>query len=322
MITLLIYLVIIVLIVSAVIFLGAIILPIIGIVWVIGALFSYFSTKNLEPTNMICPNCGCRDIRIRSIRTGTTSDTNYSGSAGMTYIGRMGMASSNGRSHRDTNYKFKREGICSGCGFNFDYWTIEDVNLMKGKAQRNLLFSVVFCLLVGVFSFKVFSNKTSNDNKPVNIQEEKTWESTDASIGDFDYYIDGDYIYLKKYEGTKKTVKVPAQFVVEGKTYTVKEFSDAVFCLKKVKSVILPDGLEKIPDNTFNSSGVEYVYLPASLDFSENASCFLGYFHDVECIYYGGTEEQWKSMTEGVNRADIDAKRIECGATIQELLDK
>ena len=48
----------------------------------------------------------------------------------------------------------------------------------------------------------------------------------------------------------------------------------------------------------------------------------MGYFHDVECIYYGGTEEQWKSMTEGVNRADIDAKRIEYRVTIQELLDK
>lgn len=109
--------------------------------------------------------------------------------------------------------------------------------------------------------------------------------------------------------------------MVEGKTYTVKEFSDAVFCLKKVKSVILPDGLEKYRIIPLIHLGLN-MYIYQRLWIFGKCKLFLGYFHDVECIYYGGTEEQWKSMTEGVNRADIDAKRIECGATIQELLDK
>lgn len=77
--------------------------------------------------------------------------------------------------------------------------------------------------------------------------------------------------------------------------------------LENVDSVILPNGLKEISDNGFNSCGVKYVYIPASL--KNVSSSFWGYFHDVEKIYYGGSEEQWNKICK-VKREEIEAKQI------------
>ena len=46
---------------------------------------------------------------------------------------------------------------------------------------------------------------------------------------------------------------------------------------------------------------------------------FYKYFHDVEKIYYGGTEEEWTTLTDSAERADIDATEIIYNANIEDL---
>ncbi len=71
------------------------------------------------------------------------------------------------------------------------------------------------------------------------------------------------------------------------------------------KEMIVLATVTSIADNTFNSCGIDYLYLPASLlDFSG-----WNYFHNVEAIFYGGTEEAWAVLYTG-NRANLDVVKI------------
>lgn len=84
---------------------------------------------------------------------------------------------------------------------------------------------------------------------------------------------------------------------------------DGTFALHRVTSVIIPDGTRHISDNIFSNFGIEYVYLPASLEEFKGWS----YFHNVEKIYYGGTEEQWSNFCT-VDRSRLDVVQIICNA--------
>ncbi len=74
-----------------------------------------------------------------------------------------------------------------------------------------------------------------------------------------------------------------------------------------------------MPDNTFNSCGVKYVYIPASLESDGDSYSFYDYFHDVETIYYGGSEKEWNILTNHADRSEIDAKEIKYNVDINDL---
>ena len=73
-------------------------------------------------------------------------------------------------------------------------------------------------------------------------------------------------------------------------------------------------------NNTFNSCGVEYIYLPKSLVSAGTGWPFYDYFHDVKKIYFGGSEEEWYELTGGAERSDIDVVEIIYDANIDDLI--
>jgi flagellar basal body-associated protein FliL len=180
---------------------------------------------------------------------------------------------------------------------------------------------ILFCAIIGILSGKSDNETSSSEAKTeTEVATESVWATDVTPIDEFDYYLDGDFVYLKKYQGSDKKVRVGTSYEIEGKVYQVADTIEALFTLKSVTSVILPEGITTMPNNTFNSCGVEYVYIPKSLKPDGEAGYgFYEYFHDVEKIYYGGTEEEWAALTNHIDRADIDAKQIIYEASVDDL---
>lgn len=148
-------------------------------------------------------------------------------------------------------------------------------------------------------------NGVAENNDLNSKSDDSIWAVEQTSIDDFDYYIDGTELHIKKYRGKEKKINVAATYNIEGKDYNVVEM-DSTFALGRISSCILPEGLRIVSSNLFNSSDVKYIYLPSTVSIDNR---FVGYFHNVEKLYYGGSETQWKSMiTE--DRGDIGIKQI------------
>ena len=175
------------------------------------------------------------------------------------------------------------------------------------KTRRN------FLIACGIWSIIVFTgarregkNGGSDASPTPSAESNSVWAADITPIENFDYYLDGNEIYLKDYEGRDKKVRIASTYTIDGNSYNVVSL-DGTFALERVTSVIIPEGVISISDNVLNSSGVEFVYIPSTLP--EITNNFLRYFHDAEKIYYGGSEEQWNSLVT-TERSEIDVKQI------------
>ncbi len=195
------------------------------------------------------------------------------------------------------------------CFFPFviTYYVIKSEKLSK-KAKIGILAALWSLIIIaGIASEKEEQELDKNH-----------WATDCTQISDFDYYLDGEEIIVKKYNGSDKRIKICSTYNVDGKDYSITKFSEGVFALENVYSVILPDTLKSMPNNTFNSSNIKYVYIPKSLE-PQTGYAFYSYFHDVETIYYAGSKEEWKILTNNIDREKIDAKNIVYDAQIEDL---
>lgn len=152
--------------------------------------------------------------------------------------------------------------------------------------------------------------------------EKNPWIAKCTDINDFDYYLEKDEILIKKYKGTDKQINVCSNYKIDGKDYTVTKFVDSVFKFGDSISIILPESLKSMPENTFYGSDARYIYIPASLEPVDENYKFYKNFDDVIKLYYGGTEEQWKTLTNNVDRTKIDAKEIKYDVDIKSMIEK
>ena len=183
----------------------------------------------------------------------------------------------------------------------------------KMSIGKKILIFFIFCLFVSMCSN---TKKSSSSNA---TEDATIWATEETSIGNFDYYLDSGKVYLKEYTGKDKNVKIANSYIIDGKEYEIGETINDLFSSKKVNSVILPEGITSMPNNTFANSKVKYLYIPESLKEIKGSYSFYKYFHDVEKIYYGGTEEEWTTLTDSAERADIDATEIIYNANIEDL---
>lgn len=201
---------------------------------------------------------------------------------------------------------------------NVNYSQNRNVNTPPVKKKKKsgcgtaLWIFIIIMVIGGIVS--LFSDDSSGDSSSEKAVE-SVWASDFAPIDDFDYYVDGTELYLKDYSGKDKKVKINNTYTIDGADYNVVSL-DGTFALTRVDSVIVPNGVTYVSNNVFNSCGISFVYLPATL--SEINNNFLGYFHDMDKIYYGGSEEQWNSLVTS-ERSDIDAKQIVFDAKISDL---
>lgn len=171
-----------------------------------------------------------------------------------------------------------------------------------------------FWLIVVIFVFGIVGGITKKDKS--SDENNSVWASSYTEIDDFDYYLDGNEIFIKDYKGTDDKVRINDTYKIDGKERKVVSFNDAVFFASSVDSVILPNGTKYITSNMFNCSGIKYLYIPKSIKSVENT--FWGYFHDMEKIYYGGTETEWKELCKA-ERSDVDVKEIVFNADSSKL---
>lgn len=181
--------------------------------------------------------------------------------------------------------------------------------LWAAKKPSNKIVRAVLTVVLIFYSIGIFSSSKSEDgqNEAENHKPVSVWLDGYTSIDDFEYYIDGNEIYLTDYDSSEKKVRINSSYEIDGNTYNVVSL-DGVFTLDNVTSVIIPEGVRSLAKNEFNSCGVEFLYLPSTLTDIED-DYFWSYFHDVEKIYYGGSEEQWNQLCT-VERSEIEAKQI------------
>lgn len=192
--------------------------------------------------------------------------------------------------------------------FVITYYVIKSEKLSKGAKIGILSALWIFIVICGIIN--------SFEEKDL---EKNHWATECTQLSDFEYILDSDSIIMSDYNGSDKRIKVCDKYTVNNKEYKVTKFSEGVFALSSVYSVILPEGLVSIPANTFNSSGVKYLYIPSTLQSDKSSYSFYSYLHDVEAIYYGGSEEQWHTLTNNVEREKIESKIIEYNYKIEDL---
>lgn len=267
----------------------------------------------------VCPKCGGANIKFHREPVGTSYNS---------YYRRTGVKSSwifpagirNG--HRKIAYR--TVGLCSDCGHTWgiesdvqhsgwwylfllliwpialSVWFWKTNAFQLDKKWRAVILSIAWLILI--------SGVLISESKMVGTESSSIWASSYAELNDFEYYIDGNEIYIKDYRGNRKKVRINSSYNVDGTIMNVVSF-DGTFALDSVTSVIIPNGTRYMSNNIFNSCGIEYVYLPASLEEFKGWS----YFHNVEKIYYGGTEEQWSNFCT-VDRSRLDVVQIICNA--------
>lgn len=272
----------------------------------------------------VCPKCGGTNIKFHREPVGTSYNS---------YYRRTGVKSSwifpagirNG--HRKIAYR--TVGLCSDCGHTWgiesdvqhsgwwylfllliwpialSVWFWKTNAFQLDKKWRAVILSIAWLILI--------SGVLISESKMVGTESSSIWASSYAELNDFEYYIDGNEIYIKDYRGNSKKVRINSSYSVDGTPMNVVSF-DGTFALDSVISVIIPDGTRHMSNNVFNSCGIEYVYLPASLEEFKGWS----YFHNVEKIYYGGTEEQWSNFCT-VDRSRLDFVQIICNTDPNDL---
>lgn len=274
-----------------------------------------------------CPKCSSNDVKFHREPAGTSYNSYYR-RTGVKNSWILPAGIKNGRrkiSHRTV-------GVCNDCGYtwevagessNFNGWTLLFILICIGawpitlsvwfwrttafRIGRKWRFFILFVAWITLFAVALSSEGL------IGPDMNSVWAGSYANLDDFEYYIDGNEIHIKSYIGNRRKVRINSSYDVDGIMMNVVSF-DGTFALKNVSSVIIPDGTQKISNNVFNSCGVKYVYLPASLTQFDGWS----YFHNVEKIYYGGAEEQWKALCT-VERERVDVVQIICNAKPSDL---
>lgn len=185
-----------------------------------------------------------------------------------------------------------------------------------------LIITTLFMVVVVLFTLTFFGVDIENPF------DKSIWAKENTPIEEFDYYIDGTNIYLKSYNGKSKKLKIGSTYTVNNVDCNVVAFKDLVVGFKTFDSIILPEGLVSIPDNTFNCTHVKYLYIPSTLKKNDNTSKyfddksnFTDYLYGLEVLYYGGTEEQWNDLTNNTPRSEIGTKQIIFNAKVNELVE-
>ena len=85
----------------------------------------YNNIAKMTPSNLICPYCGSQKVRMNRVKT------SYSMTAWHSY--RYGTSS--GTSTINT----KRIAECKDCGYDFDFYTKDDIAILKKSAKNSII---------------------------------------------------------------------------------------------------------------------------------------------------------------------------------------
>lgn len=278
-------------------------------IFFVSSVISYNNLRNMRASSMICPNCGSNNVMLSARKAGTTANAHYH----------------YGFYNRESEIKYDRIGNCENCGFTWNYLTPADViSIQEGARERVIVFGAILALCA-IFTWNLFGEEKIFNNEPTKSEYEKenseesksVWLDGYTDINDFDYYIEGGEIHIKDYEGDSEKIRIDSVYSIDGADYQVISFEDATFLSADAISIVIPEGTKYLDAPTFNSCGARYIYLPSTLEKPDDY--FWSYFFKVDKIYYGGSEEQWKSIC-AEKRSEIDVKQIIFDTNPDELM--
>ena len=246
----------------------------------------------------ICPKCGSVRFEYK-LRSGGADVSS-------TYYRKLNRQRSSwfipaGQKNISINRRNITIGFCPDCGYMQELQPPKK-RMPVGCSTAIVLFFVI-CIVSGII------NSGSDKNT-----ERYIWAHEVTPIEQFEYVIDGNEIHLEKYIGKPKEVYIGLEYEIDGEMMSVVEIE----CnLRNVTSCIIPDGARQIKNSMFNGSSVKYLYLPASLEVFKGWS----YFHNLDYLYYGGSEEEFKKI-HGGDASRLVSKRIFYNASITDIIEQ
>lgn len=260
-----------------------------------------------------CPKCGGEEIEYQTIHLGSVST--HRGTAGAYKAGRKvankatlgtyGFLKGQKAGKTYTKERYSQIAVCKNCGYS---WNI--------IPTFNKIYALFICVLMVILFIWIMVPTKYERMEKMRENDKTIWADKYTNINDFDYVIDGNEIYINKYKGKDYKIRLKSVYEIEGKQCRIVSFDNATFMFGNMRSVIIPEGTKYLADNTFNSSGIEFLYLPSSV--REINEQFCGYLSDLKKLYYGGTEKQWKK-TFKADREDLEVQEIVFNANPNEL---
>lgn len=141
------------------------------------------------------------------------------------------------------------------------------------------------------------------------VEVQKSEEEKYGSIEDFDYELSGDTVKIEKYTGKAEILEIQSAYTIDGTEYKT-DLSDFQVGIgnRKVKTLILCEGITEVKKSIFNSSDVEKVYFPKSMTVVHDNT--LSYMHAEDGktikIYYGGTQDEWETIFAEYKRTKVE----------------
>ncbi len=127
----------------------------------------------------------------------------------------------------------------------------------------------------------------------------------------FKFYIDDNTICLTEYTGENEFVWIDTEYTIDGITYEVCDTLSNLTGLSKASTIIISDGFTAIDEDMFLSChNLQNLYLPASLDPEQCGAFYLHFHKDISVVSYGGSQEDWSELTDGIDRVSINATDI------------
>ena len=126
---------------------GVMISGIFFIIAFIGLLLSnskYETAKSRQPSQMICPNCKSKNIKIQK------EITSYSRGSVRTYGSRLSAGSGS------TTVNRQRLGVCQDCGYDYPYVSQEEVEQNIEKTKNSYHFWLALTIIAAGIGIWVF----------------------------------------------------------------------------------------------------------------------------------------------------------------------
>ena len=188
---------------------------------------------------------------------------------------------------------------------------------VKVVKKKKLSFKSIILIAIILF---VFLGLVRDKEEVEEVFDENPWASECTSIGEFEYELQKQSLYIRKYIGKEKKIRICKNYIINDKEYRLQTFEDDVFKSADIYSVMLPNNITTIPPKTFQNSNMKYLYLSNKVEkMPEVEHQFTHYLENVDIIYFEGTEYDWQVLTDYEDPKKIDAKKIIYETKIEDL---
>lgn len=247
---------------------------------------------------MNCPKCGSENVQIQRE---ALSSTGTVFSSGTTHRGLFSHHSIQGMGTGTQRFRYHTTALCHDCGYSWHPTGQDEENNRKAAKGCLALFIVVLAVIILIAACFSTEEHTASDESSTSVatasavtEGSELWAISATPLEDFEFELQDGILYLERYNGNDKKLRIAAQYESNGSTYPVS-VDELSLLGNHLESVILEDGITSVNRVVFNSTGVQRVYLPASLTLIYDD--MLAYISSsLELIAYGGSEEDWNSV--------------------------